>query len=113
MHFVNEQGSLPIVSTRLFDDCSGMRHVQAAPGTYTEAGPRGEIQLVGQRCSACGTRCFPERSRCSRCFSDKLEPVALDRAGTVDCFAIVRQAPKGFAGPVPYVIGNVKVALSP
>jgi uncharacterized OB-fold protein len=97
------------VSLRLFDDCSGTRRVQAAPGTYTQAGVNGEIQLVAQRCSDCGTRFFPARSRCSRCFSDKLEPVTLDRAGMVDCFTVVRQAPKGFAGPVPYVIGNVKV----
>ena len=28
----------------------------------------------------------------------------------MECFTVVRQAPRGYYGPVPYVIGNVALA---
>jgi uncharacterized OB-fold protein len=73
----------------------------------TEGGPRGEISLIGSRCRDCGSHWFPTRATCSRCLSHDLESVELTRLGRVERFTIVRQAPQGYFGPVPYVLGDV------
>ncbi len=77
------------------------------PGTTTEPGTRGDVRLVGRRCTVCGVRVFPARMRCVSCFSDRMEQVELTRTGTVDAFTVVREAPPGYHGPVPYVLGQV------
>ncbi len=73
----------------------------------TQAGPGGEISLIGSLCRDCGSRSFPTRASCSRCFGHNLETVALTRLGCVERFTVVRQAPPGYFGPVPYVLGDV------
>jgi uncharacterized OB-fold protein len=73
----------------------------------TEAGPRGEISLIGSRCLDCGSHSFPTRASCSRCFGHNLLPLELTRLGRVERCTIVRQAPQGYFGPVPYVLGDV------
>ena len=73
----------------------------------SEAGPRGEISLIGSRCPDCGSHWFPTRTSCSRCFGRNLRRVELTRLGRVARFTIVRQAPQGYFGPVPYVLGDV------
>lgn len=75
----------------------------------TEAGPRGEINLVGSHCRDCGAHCFPTRASCSRCYGHNLDAVKLTRLGRVERFTIVRQAPPGYFGPVPYVLGDVRL----
>ena len=77
------------------------------PGVTTEPGMRGDVRLVGRRCTACGVRVFPARLRCVSCFSERLERVELSRLGKVDAFTVVREAPPGYHGPVPYVLGQV------
>ena len=87
------------------------RHIVA--NAFIEVNARGEIRLLGQRCRDCGTRFFPGgRSNCTRCYGAHLETVELDRSGTVDCFTVVRQAPQGYHGVVPYAIGNVALGAS-
>lgn len=80
-----------------------------APDAFTvEVG--GEVRLVGQRCRRCGACFFPGgRDRCGRCFGGDLERVELEGRGRLDCYTVVRQAPKGYFGPVPYVVGSVTV----
>ena len=73
----------------------------------TAAGPRDEIRLIGSRCLDCEARSFPTRLSCSRCYGHNLEPHELARLGRVERFTIVRQAPQGYFGPVPYVLGDV------
>ena len=77
------------------------------PGATTEPGTRGDVRLVGRRCTVCGVRCFPARMRCVSCFSDRMERVELNRIGKVDAFTVAREAPPGYHGPVPYVLGQV------
>lgn len=76
-------------------------------GVTTEPGTRGDVRLVGRRCTACGVRVFPARLRCVSCFSERMERVVLSRLGKVDAFTVVREAPPGYHGPVPYVLGQV------
>ncbi|HVB47733.1 MAG TPA: OB-fold domain-containing protein [Burkholderiales bacterium] len=84
------------------------RGAPVAAGAFTRPNDQGAIRLIGQRCRDCGARFFPGgRASCIRCYGAGLEAVELDDTGTVDCFTVVRQAPKGYHGPVPYVIGNV------
>src|SRR5687768_11757979 len=73
----------------------------------TQAGPNGEISLIGSHCRDCGGLSFPTRASCSRCFGHDLETVELTRLGRVERFTVVRQAPPGYFGPVPYVLGDV------
>ena len=74
---------------------------------FTKPGTRDEISLVGSICKSCGHHFFPTRSTCSSCYSRELEMVELTRLGRVDRFTTVRQAPVGYHGPVPYVLGDV------
>ncbi|MDA8108840.1 MAG: OB-fold domain-containing protein [Betaproteobacteria bacterium] len=79
-----------------------------AAGLFTNPDAEGAIRLLGQRCRACGACFFPGgRMSCIRCFGTELETVELDGAGKVECLTVVRQAPKGYYGPLPYAIGSV------
>lgn len=84
--------------------------VSVSPGTFTPPGVKGEIFLLGGICRDCGARFFPMHAACIRCFGSAIESVRLERAGTVNSFAVVRQAPRGYFGPVPYVLGHVELA---
>src|SRR3546814_107910 len=79
----------------------------SAPQEFSEPGPNGEIRLIGRQCLDCGALFFPAHQRCVACFRRNLKPAELARDGQVQCFTIVRQAPSGYFGPVPYAIGNV------
>lgn len=79
-----------------------------ATDTFTAPDDAGQIRLIGQRCEHCGASFFPGgRTSCIRCYGHDLKAMELVSTGTVDCFTIVRQSPKGYYGPVPYVIGSV------
>lgn len=79
------------------------------PGLTTAPDPRGAVRLIGQRCEDCGTRFFPARMRCVSCYRGNIHSTELARIGKVDAFTIVRQAPPGYHGQMPYVLGMVKV----
>jgi len=77
------------------------------PGLFEGPERDGTVHLLGARCRACGTRAFPVRARCVACYGSDLETVRLETRGTVDTFTVIRQAPPGYGGPVPYVLGMV------
>lgn len=100
------------------DSVLGRDVPSSTPRAFSEPGRRGEIHLLGHRCRDCSARFFPRRMSCIRCFGHNLDAVELHRIGKVLSFAIVRQAPSGYFGPVPYAIGNVAlddgvIVLSP
>jgi uncharacterized OB-fold protein len=87
--------------------CPGNRLIPIRPGLFDEPDASGRIHLLGSKCEDCGQRMFPARARCVGCYGANLSEVRLERLGKVDCFTIVRQAPPGYAGPVPYVLAMV------
>ncbi len=79
------------------------------PGLHTSPDACGDLALIAQQCTQCGTRCFPRRMRCVNCFSEDFESVQLGRIGKVDACTVVRQAPPGYNGHMPYVLAMVLV----
>lgn len=69
----------------------------------------GEPRLAGSECEACGTRVFPASHRCPSCFSSRSRRTLLSDRGVLDSYTVVRQAPPGWRGSVPYVIAKVVV----
>ena len=67
----------------------------------------GVVHLLGSVCETCGTTMFPKRLRCASCFGAQLRELELPRSGEVRTHTVVRQAPKGYHGPVPYSLGQV------
>jgi len=65
--------------------------------------------LTGGRCERCGSLGFPRREVCPRCQHAVLVPVALSTTGVVHTFTIVRIAPPGYRGEVPYAYGIVEL----
>jgi len=45
--------------------------------------------------------------------SEELELVELSKEGTLHTYTIVRQQPPGWQGPVPYILGSVKLPEGP
>jgi uncharacterized OB-fold protein len=50
---------------------------------------------------------FPKRLRCVSCFGAEVADTLLARSGEVRTATVVRQAPLGYDGPVPYSLGQV------
>ena len=63
--------------------------------------------LLGGRCERCGGTHFPRQSVCPHCRSEDASEVALGGDGVVYSYTVVRAAPPGFPGPVPYGLGVV------
>lgn len=76
-------------------------------GDFTEPGSDGRVALLGGRCTSCEALMFPRRLRCVECFSSEIEEASLSSDGEVVAFTTVHQSPAGYAGPVPYVLGQV------
>lgn len=70
-----------------------------------EIHPDGSGNLVGSRCTSCGSHFFPVREACSGCLSRDLETVPLSTEGILYTFSIVRQSAPQFE--VPYALGYV------
>lgn len=87
--------------------CPGNVMIPIRPGLFNEPDEAGRINLLGSKCEECGQRMFPSRIRCVSCYGARLSETKLGRVGKVDCFTTVRQAPPGYAGPVPYVLAMV------
>jgi hypothetical protein len=90
--------------------CAGNDFVPIRPGMFCEPDKEGGIDLIGSRCRACGQAAFPARSSCPGCFDTRVEPCNLGRAGIVQSFTVVHQAPPGYQGPVPYVLALVCIS---
>ena len=65
--------------------------------------------LLGSRCNECGTYFFGAPQFCVRCTLNSLKPVELSKEGKLHTYTIVRQAPPGWQGQVPYILGSVEL----
>ena len=68
---------------------------------FTDAG------LLGGRCASCGALQFPRREVCPECQHDAVKSVSLATEGEVYTYTVVRSAPPGYRGEVPYAYGVV------
>jgi len=80
--------------------------------------PGEEPHLTGAKCKNCGEVFFPQRERCTNCFGEEMERVALSKRGKIYTYTIVHHATPGYTGPTPYAVGAVElpeglVILSP
>jgi len=64
---------------------------------------------TGIRCTRCGALAVPPKEFCEQCRERDWQPVALDGAGTLVSFTVIRVAPRGRGGEVPYAIGVVRL----
>lgn len=69
--------------------------------------------LLGSRCNDCGTYFFGTPQFCIRCTSASLKPVELSKEGKLHTYTIVRQAPPGWQGQVPYILANMVLPEGP
>ena len=69
--------------------------------------------LLGSRCNECGTYFFGAPQFCVRCTSNSLTQVELGKEGKLYTYTIVRQAPPGWQGQVPYILGTVALPEGP
>ena len=69
--------------------------------------------LLGRVCPDCGTYFFGVPRFCLRCTSGNLQPVEFGKEGILHTYTIVRQQPPGWQGPVPYILGSVKLPEGP
>jgi uncharacterized OB-fold protein len=90
-------------------ECPGNQPIPIQPGTFSEPTDQGDVHLLGSECEDCGQRMFPARRRCVRCFGPNLGELVLERDGTLVSLTVVRQAPPGYWGPTPYVLGMVEL----
>lgn len=68
----------------------------------------GTVRLIVGSCARCGSPHFPRTDCCPYCGG----PVAEDRLGpdaAVVLCTVVRRAPPGYAGPVPYGFGVIRL----
>lgn len=81
-------------------------------------GPRERPQLVGSRCTECGTHTFPAQDGCPRCTGTAMEKTPLSRRGTLWTWTIQGFPPKappyaGETGPAkfePFGVGYVELS---
>jgi hypothetical protein len=66
-------------------------------------------RLTGIRCGKCGELAIPPREFCPACHERAWTPAPLSGAGTITSFTIIRVAPRGFRGQVPYAIASVRL----
>ena len=69
--------------------------------------------LLGSQCSECGAYFFGAPQFCVRCTSGSLKPMELSKEGKLYTYTIVRQAPPGWQGQVPYILGSVGLPEGP
>jgi hypothetical protein len=69
--------------------------------------------LMGSQCNECGTHFFGAPRFCIRCTSDDLKTVELSKEGKLYTYTVVRQAPPGWQGSVPYILGSVVLPEGP
>ena len=71
------------------------------------ASPGESPRLIGSRCRSCDETFFPRRKFCRNCLSPNMEEVLLSPRGKLLSFTTVWQAPPGYTGRVPYILGKV------
>ena len=66
-------------------------------------------RLIGSRCRSCGEVFFPKRVFCRNCLKPDLEEITLSPKGKLLSHTTVRQAPPGYLGETPYILGKVEL----
>ena len=74
---------------------------------FFEKAAAGELPAV--RCGRCGALAIPPREFCPECSARDWQPAALSGDGAIASFTVIRVAPKGYAGEVPYAIAAVQL----
>ncbi len=72
---------------------------------FVELLSEGKIQ--GTVCRECGTKYFPPRADCSRCFSKNMDWFEMPQKGKLETFTTAHYAPFGFEADPPYSMGVV------
>ena len=83
-----------------------MTQTAFAPDVFTW--PAEEPQLIGGRCSACGSITFPRPVSCARCGSTEVDEHLLPRRGSLWTFTI-----QGFLPKEPYAGGETPETFEP
>jgi uncharacterized OB-fold protein len=65
--------------------------------------------LTGIRCGRCGALAIPPKEFCDQGHPREWQPVALEGAGTVVSFTVIRVAPRGRSGEAPYAVAVVRL----
>jgi uncharacterized OB-fold protein len=66
-------------------------------------------RLTGIRCGRCGELAIPPKEYCASCQQRDWQPVPLVGTGTVVSYTVIRVAPRGRGGEVPYAVAVVKL----
>jgi hypothetical protein len=66
-------------------------------------------RLTGIRCGRCGALAIPPKEFCEQGHQRAWQPVPLGGAGTVVSFTVIRVAPRGRGGEVPYAVAVVRL----
>ena len=69
--------------------------------------------LLGSRCRDWGLYTFGIVPLCQACTSGNVEPIELSQLGTLYSYTIVRVPPPGWAGRVPYILGQIELPEGP
>lgn len=66
-------------------------------------------RLTGIRCGRCGALAIPPKEFCEGCQQRDWHPVSLGGGGTIVSFTVIRVAPRGRTGEVPYAVAVVRL----
>src|SRR4030066_1383703 len=66
-----------------------------------------EGKIEGTVCKDCGSKFFPPRADCAKCFSKETDWFEMPRKGKLETFTTAYYAPFGFEGDPPYSMGLV------
>jgi uncharacterized OB-fold protein len=66
-------------------------------------------RLTGIRCGGCGELAIPPKEYCATCQKRDWQPVPLSGGGAVVSFTVIRVAPRGRGGEVPYAVVVVRL----
>ncbi|MCP4603153.1 MAG: Zn-ribbon domain-containing OB-fold protein [Proteobacteria bacterium] len=71
------------------------------------------LRFLGSRCSSCEALLFPKHIRCPKCGSKEIASFQFKGGGSVLSLTTVYEAPRGFAGQVPYIAGLIRLDEGP
>jgi len=85
------------------------KRVPIREGLFTLPSGNEPPHLIGSRCRQCGKSFFPSKVQCPKCSGKELEEIALSSRGKLYTYTVIHQAPPGYPGKVPYVVGKVQL----
>ena len=63
--------------------------------------------LLGSRCQKCGQAFFPRKIQCPKCSAREMEEIEFSGRGKLHTYTVVHQAPPGYQGKTPYIVGKI------